>query len=391
VMDVENGEPGDDGGGRVVQSGGTVFLGEENIDTDAGAFADANPSQFRATDSTTLSLTNGRIDPDNTVSTYIGPRGNTIDVREARIQNLFVIDALSQERLDGAEEPTIEQPDSGDPFNVQMAIDYNYFESTSIDTDDALTQDGADVTDIYLEGIRDRALDPGGPFVSLDERSRTYDALFNFNIDDTGEYIFNAAPRSGDDRPEGRNVGFDDREDATDSHVLRIVDSGGGGSSRSVTASGGSASPGGRATVTVDAEDVTSVAINDIPDDWSVASSSTDGGQLIGNPSTGIVVSYATAGEQPSVSISVTFDIPSDAPIQDNNLEVVAFGTSGPDATDTATVSVQDCPADPVVCSYDPNGDIGTGELQQGINDFTQENIGTGDLQAIINAFLTTS
>jgi hypothetical protein len=42
-----------------------------------------------------------------------------------------------------------------------------------------------------------------------------------------------------------------------------------------------------------------------------------------------------------------------------------------------------------VVCTYDPNGDIGTGELQRAINDFLRDdNFGTGDLQAIINAFI---
>lgn len=158
-------------------------------------------------------------------------------------------------------------------------------------------------------------------------------------------------------------------------------------STPSVTASGGTASPGGSATVTADAQDVISVAINDIPNNWSVASKDTDGGLAIGDPSTGIVVSYATVGEQSSVSISFTFDIPSDAPIQDNDIEVVASSPNG-DATDTATVSVQDCPADPVVCSYDPNGDIGTSELQQAITDFIQNNIDTGDLQAVINAFV---
>lgn len=104
--------------------------------------------------------------------------------------------------------------------------------------------------------------------------------------------------------------------------------------------SGGNTNPGGQATVTVEAQEVTSVAINDIPDDWRVASSSTDGGNLIGNTQTDIVISYATAGQQSSVGISVTFDIPSNASARENDLEIVASGTDS-DGTATATVTVQ--------------------------------------------------
>lgn len=123
--------------------------------------------------------------------------------------------------------------------------------------------------------------------------------------------------------------------------VLLTVTVAGTAMAASVTGvSGGNTNPGGQATVTVEAEEVTSVAINDIPDDWSVASSSTDGGNLIGNPQTDIVISYATAGQQSSVSISVTFDIPSNASAGDNDLEIVASGTQSEESA-TATVTVQ--------------------------------------------------
>jgi major cell surface glycoprotein (TIGR04216 family) len=225
-------DPVDANGNRIVggpgANSGTVFLGEEDIATDKGVFRGVQPDVFTDTNGNMLSVTNGRVNPNNAITTYtvtVGGTTRTLDVREPRIQALFVIDALSNERLD-FEDPVIRHPSPGDPFNTQFAIDYNYFTSTSVDTDSALTQSGFDVTPIYLESTRDRALDAGGPFTSLDERRRVYDALFNFDIDDTGEYTFTATPRTGGNRPDGREVGFGFRGVATDSIDIRVADLG---------------------------------------------------------------------------------------------------------------------------------------------------------------------
>jgi len=135
--------------------------------------------------------------------------------------------------------------------------------------------------------------------------------------------------------------------------------------------SGGSTNPGGQATVTVEAQEVTSVAINNIPDDWSIASSSTDAGVLIGNPQTDVVISYAAVGQQSSVSISVTFDIPSNASAQENDLKIVASGTES-DETATATVTVQQT-------SGDGSGETNETDTEEGETEGETDGDGTGE------------
>lgn len=109
---------------------------------------------------------------------------------------------------------------------------------------------------------------------------------------------------------------------------------------QSVSANGDTTNPGGQVTVTANAQNVTSVAMNNVPASWTVDSSQTNGGSLIRGGSGNIVISYATAGQQSSVNISVTFDIPSNASAGDNGIEVVASGTESEEAA-TATVTVQ--------------------------------------------------
>jgi len=89
---------------------------------------------------------------------------------------------------------------------------------------------------------------------------------------------------------------------------------------------------------------------------------------------------------------SSTVDTQNDV-VSANVTEFSTFGVfSVADETEDGSGGDGGCPVDPVVCTYDPNGDIGTGELQQAINDFIQDpNVGTGDLQAVINAFISGS
>lgn len=208
------------------------------------------------------------------------------------------------------------------------------------------------------------------PFIFSDGTSCTVQSICGFGTQDSSTPA-QSGGNTPDFRPNNVNLDFNISSAKT-----------------SVNATGDTASPGGQATLKIDARRVTSVSINDIPNSWTVANSNTEGGQLIGDTSTDIVISYATAGLQQRVDISLALDVPSDASTGDNILNVRASGQSGPEATDTATVSVQDCPFEAAVCTYDPEGDIGTPELQQAISDFVQGNIDTGDLQAVISAFV---
>jgi len=223
-------DPVDANGNRIVGgpggNSGTIFLGEDDISLTEGVFRGVAPGQFTDADDNVLVISNGIVGPSNAISTYtinFGGTTRTLNVREPRVQSLFVIDALENERLDGGGEPEINRSGPGDDFNVQVAADYNYFGSTSISLDEFLTRGGNEVTGIYFEESRDTALDAGGPFESVDENRRTYDFLAEFNITDTGEYTVNAAPASGDDRSDGRDVGFVDREDASDTESFRVA------------------------------------------------------------------------------------------------------------------------------------------------------------------------
>jgi len=169
---------------------------------------------------------------------------------------------------------------------------------------------------------------------------------------------------------------------------------GSGGTSLSVSASGDSASPGGQATVSVRANNVGSVRISNIPNNWTV-DGSTDGGAFLGpdGPNGNQIsdqgsVLWAWQDDQLGVDTDVTLGVPSGAEKRGYNLDVEAENAAGETGNDTATVTVQDCPFDPVVCNLDPNGDIDTGDLQNAINDFIQGNVDTGELQTVINAFI---
>lgn len=206
------------GAERVVENGGTLFLGEEDIDTEAGAFENLAPSQFTSADGRTLSFSNGVVEPENAVSTYTATDPETgerlsVDVREARIQRVRPIRPGSGARLDFPGTPRVRPGEN----NLQFAVDYNYFESTEIDEE--LRNEGSEVTRIYLERSQDRA-NTGSRVRAAD--GTQYDAVFTFSITDTGDYEFVAEPLSGDDRPDGRDVGFDDTEAAVGSDVVFV-------------------------------------------------------------------------------------------------------------------------------------------------------------------------
>jgi len=109
------------------------------------------------------------------------------------------------------------------------------------------------------------------------------------------------------------------------------------------SAQGDTAAPGGQATVSVQAEDVGAIDITDIPNSWSVASSQNDGAFLSPDGSGDSIsnsgdVTWAWSSDQSSVSVSVTFNIPSNAALQ-NNVLAVGIGSQSGDA-DSTTVDV---------------------------------------------------
>ena len=199
------------GGERVVEGGETVFLDEGDIDTEAGIFENLNPGEFTDADGRTLSLSNGVVDPSNAASTYTATDPSTgetlsVDVRVARIQRVRPINPRSGVRLDFPGTPRVRPGER----NLQFAVNYNYFESTEIDEE--LRQNGTEVTRIYIEESQDRA-NTGSSVTAAD--GTAYDAVFTFSIADTGVYEFVAEPLTGDDRPDGRDVGFDDRDESS--------------------------------------------------------------------------------------------------------------------------------------------------------------------------------
>jgi len=240
---------------RAVLNGETVFLGER-IDKSSGVFRDADvdndlqrelisPIMFRETDGDgRLRVPKAVVDTDNARTTYgFDTDGDDsfdrrVYVREPRIQGLGIVDTRQEpgRRLSRFGTPTVEAGES----NLQVAVDYNFFESTGLETDGLLTRDGVDVTERYLERnpadtnltTRDRGVDgttqvgePAGPEVPGDDGG-AYDAVFTFGIDEPGEYTVNAAPLTGRSRADGRNVGFDTMGNATQSAVVRVTEGG---------------------------------------------------------------------------------------------------------------------------------------------------------------------
>lgn len=163
----------------------------------------------------------------------------------------------------------------------------------------------------------------------------------------------------------------------------------------SVKLSGSSASTGESTTVNIDAQDLSSVTLRNIPTSWSVASSQNDGASVVpdgggDNIAADGNVTWEWSSEQDSVAVSVTLDVPSSAQIGDYTLEAEAVDDGGNSSADTAVVAVDDCPVEPVVCNYgDDSGNVELSDLQDAIDDFVKGNISLSELQAVIDAFVS--
>jgi len=163
----------------------------------------------------------------------------------------------------------------------------------------------------------------------------------------------------------------------------------------SVRASGGSASTGESATVDIEAQDLSSLVLRNVPTSWSVASSTNDGASVApdgsgDNVAAGGNVTWEWTSERTTVDVSVTFDVPDSAQTGDYSLEAEAVDDGGNSTTDTAVVAVDDCPVAPVVCAYgDGSGNVDLSGLQDAIDDFAQGNISLSELQDVIDAFVS--
>jgi len=133
---------------------------------------------------------------------------------------------------------------------------------------------------------------------------------------------------------------------------------------------GDTTNPGGQATVTVQADNTGGVTLGNIPNTWSVASSQNDGAFLgpDGNgdsiQSQGSVV-WAWSSDQGSVDVSVTLNVPSNANLATQTLDVETEDKPGNVDTDTVDVTVQQQlnQGDLTLTSLD-NGDSVTVESQ---------------------------
>jgi major cell surface glycoprotein (TIGR04216 family) len=210
--------PGQD---RIVQDGGTLYIDERGINTNAGVFAGVSSGQFLQ-DGTPLNIDNGVIQDQST-----GPYTNTnptpdrtIDIQEPEITDVRIIDLNTNERLSRGDE-RVETTDSGNP-NVQVAVRYNFFDSSFIDFE--VQEDGLEVTSRYNPTATDRGQNLGGQVTGADGKS--YDAVFNLVMDDSGQFEIvasaedevNTAGTTGGNR----DVGFADGVSQT--VVLEMVD-----------------------------------------------------------------------------------------------------------------------------------------------------------------------
>ncbi len=160
----------------------------------------------------------------------------------------------------------------------------------------------------------------------------------------------------------------------------------------SVTATGDAVSPGGQATVNIVAENMGSVRLDGIPNDWSVSSSQNDGAfitpdALGDNIEEDGRVLWAWQEDRQSADVSVTLDVPEDAEETEYVLEAEVENNAGETATDTATVVVGD-DIDVVDNYRNDEGRVDTAGLQDAISDFLADDIDTGDLQEVIQAFI---
>lgn len=150
---------------------------------------------------------------------------------------------------------------------------------------------------------------------------------------------------------------------------------------------------GGVVTINISASDVHSVKVESIPSSWNFSGSQDDSASVSPNGNGGGMsengsVEWAWSANQPEVNTSVTFDIPETAQAGYYDLTVKAEGQNST-ATETLTLSVEDCQFDPVVCNYSSRGTISSAELQTAVGDFISDDIELDDLQAVIDGFVS--
>jgi len=165
--------------------------------------------------------------------------------------------------------------------------------------------------------------------------------------------------------------------------------------STTVTADGDSAPPEGQATVGVTVQGpVSEVTVSDIPANWSVNASRNDGAAVAPDGggdyvSSDAVVNWTWTNDRSGADVSATFDVHNGTGLGDYVLNVTAESAAGDRDETTATVTVQNCPVEAVVCDYgDSSGNVALSDLQDAIDDFIQNKISLSDLQAIIDAFV---
>jgi len=227
-----------------------------------------------------------------------------------------------------------------------------------------------------------------------------WDFLNDGTVDQTGENVTFTFPDSGE---------YETRADAVDNDgdTSSVVDEVAVGDEASLTVTSNSPVPSGsQLEVDVDASNVGSVTISNIPNgtnsagsSWSVVSSTNDGAFLTPDDSNGDniagsgSVTWVWAADQATADTTVTLNVPSGFPEGTYDLQVesennksvtrnqvlgAVVGSGGP--------SVDDYRVNP----NDPTSAVDLSGLQDAIDDFVSNNTDLSLLQDVINEFIAT-
>ncbi|AWB28227.1 PGF-CTERM sorting domain-containing protein [Halococcoides cellulosivorans] len=206
-----------------------------------------------------------------------------------------------------------------------------------------MVQDGAE--DIELATIEMDAMSEGYAGLSVGVHELQDDTGADIPVTTASEVVAVGGA------PETTDPGTDEPSETT----ITPVDEPGSGDDPTVDATDGTVRPGETVTVDITADNVDSLWLGDIPNNWTIESVDDQGTTpIIQTFDSGQEIAWNWGGTVSDVSISVTFAIPENASIGDTTL---TLGANGLDSVDTSTISVvEELPTD------EPTTEPGTDE-----------------------------